>query len=332
MIGQNLFTKEHYMIPENRIARLYKMALYISRNPGCSADNLALEFNVSKRQIFRDKHDLESAGFPIYYDNGYRMLKWGPIMKSIVFTAEEALALIYSIKLLEQQKEVFLAPQLLYQKLLSILPDKFKEVLKDTSQKIDVVVSPSADYSGKNAFFKIVNEGIQRKVFLNAKYYSFSRDKLSERLIAPQHLVFQDGFWYIVAFCKRNNETRLFRLDRVHGLELTEEKSDFIEDISYDDYIGDAWFMGRGDEFVFRAKFFGESARFIKETHFHPSQKIYEESFDCIIFEAKACNLASIHRWLMPFAKDLEVVEPPALKQMVIDSLEQGLRRYKKYK
>jgi predicted DNA-binding transcriptional regulator YafY len=87
------------------MVRLFKMIFFIQTNPGCTAEELARRCGVSVRQCYRDLRTIEDAGFPLYHDRGYRMVE-GSMLKAIAFTMEEALALIYGIKLLEQQKGV----------------------------------------------------------------------------------------------------------------------------------------------------------------------------------------------------------------------------------
>ncbi len=316
------------MIPESRMARLFRMAIHITRNPGCGVEELARACGVSERQIYRDKQTLEAAGFPIYYDRGYRMAEWRLILKGLVFTMEEAMALIYSLKVLEQQREVFKAPKQLQEKILSVLPPSFRNMAEDVSRQVEVAVTPAADYSGKEPFFKNINEAIHNKIFLRIRYYSFHKDKVDERMLAPLQLVFQDGFWYMVAFCQRNNEPRLFRVDRIRGLQKTQIRFKGEDDYSFDEYMGAAWYMERGEEFSFKVRFYGQTARYIQETNFHHSQEIVEESEASILFKARACSYSSILRWVLPFGEEAEVLEPKELREKVRKTLQNSLKKY----
>jgi predicted DNA-binding transcriptional regulator YafY len=92
--------------------------------------------------------------------------------------------------------------------------------------------------------------------------------------------------------------------------------------------MGAAWQMERGEEFPFKVRFFFRSARFVRETNFHPSQEITEEPGGTVIFTAKACSLRSILRWILTFGDEAEVLEPPELREMVIKTMAAGLERY----
>jgi len=252
----------------------------------------------------------------------------GSMLKAIAFTMEEALALIYGVKLLEQQKGIIKAPGQVKEKLLALLPKKLSNEIENIGQRVEIEVAPAADYSGKESIFRTINEAIKNHTVLQMKYYSFSRDEVTDRFVEPYQLVFKDGFWYLVAFCHRNEETRLFRIDRIRGLEQTGQTFSSPTDYSYEEYMGAAWQMERGEEFSFSIRFFSRSARFVRETNFHPSQEIIEEPGGTVIFTAKACSLRSILRWILTFGDEAEVLEPPELRAMVTKTMTAGLERY----
>jgi predicted DNA-binding transcriptional regulator YafY len=254
----------------------------------------------------------------------------GSMLKAIAFTMEEALALIYGIKLLEQQKGVIKAPGQVKEKLLALLPKKLSNEIESIGQQVEIEVAPAADYSGKESLFKEINEAIKNHTLLRMKYYSFSRDEVTDRIIEPYQLVFKDGFWYLVAFCHRNQETRLFRIDRIRGLESTTQTFSPPVDYSYEEYMGAAWQMERGEEFSFKVRFFSRAARFVRETNFHPSQEIIEEPGGTIVFIAKACGHRSVLRWVLSFGDEAEVLEPPELRAMMAKTMAAGLERYSK--
>lgn len=51
------------------------------------------------------------------------------------------------------------------------------------------------------------------------RYYSANSDSVAERKIAPWRVFAQDGSWYVVAWCSQAEGERIFRLDRISGLE-----------------------------------------------------------------------------------------------------------------
>ena len=249
------------------------------------------------------------------------------MLKAIAFTMEEALALIYGIKLLEQQKGIIKAPGQVKEKLLALLPKAFSNEIERIGQRVEIEVAPAADYSGKESIFRTINEAIRNHTVLQMKYYSFSKDEVTDRLVEPYQLVFKDGFWYLVAFCHRNQETRLFRIDRIRGLERTEQAFTPPVDYNYEEYMGAAWQMERGENFPSRFVFFFRSARFVRETNFHPSQESLKNRAGRLS-TAKACSLRINPPLDFDFADEAEVLEPRSLRTMVVKDNGGRIERY----
>jgi predicted DNA-binding transcriptional regulator YafY len=319
----------------DKIIRLVRMILLINAHPGLSVEELAKRNGISVRQCFRDLQALCCAGVPIFCDNGYRMLEKTQLQK-VSLTLEEALALIYGLKLLEKQKGFLHAGTEVREKLLELLPLPLQHEIEDIQKQIDVSVGMTVDYTGKDNLFKKMNTAIRTQQCMSMDYYSFNRDQYSTRIVDPYQIVFRDGFWYLVAFCHLRDEIRLFRVDRIQQLELTADS--FLKPTGFDleAYLGSAWQMERGQEFGFTVRFSGDAARYVQETQFHPSQQVQalgerQQAIgdnDEVIFTAKACGLKSVARWILAFGSEAEVLEPIELRELVIKQIQVALQKY----
>lgn len=313
---------------KDRLPRLLEMFFIIQAVPGLSAAELAERCGVSIRQCYRDLKTLEDGGVPLYNDRGYRILK-GSVLKDITFTLEEAMALIYGLKLIEQQKGLMDTPTHALEKLMTRLPEGLRNKLGNIGDRVEIDVTPAVDYSGKDSLFKAIDTAIQEKNVLEIDYYSFSRDAVTTREVDPYKLVFKDGFWYLVAYCHQRHEVRVFRVDRIRCFKMTTDHFVFPTDFNFEEYMGAAWQMERGEEFCFKVRFFGEAARFIRETTFHPSQTITEEPGGTIIFTARAGGMRSVLRWVLSFGDKAEVLEPQTLRYMMAEVMAAGVKRYR---
>jgi proteasome accessory factor C len=68
-----------------------------------------------------------------------------------------------------------------------------------------------------------LRRAIETGVCVDITYYSFGRDERSERRIEPIRLFPEDGRWYVAAYCRVAEADRVFRVDRIAALEVTEE-------------------------------------------------------------------------------------------------------------
>lgn len=55
------------------------------------------------------------------------------------------------------------------------------------------------------------------------RYYTASRDEISERTVDPMRLLLIDGRSYLEAWCRQAEGMRLFRLDRIDDIEVLPE-------------------------------------------------------------------------------------------------------------
>lgn len=309
-----------------KVIRLIQMILLINAHPGLSAQELAKRSGISVRTCFRDIQALCYAGVPIFCDNGYRLVEKSQLQK-VSLTLEEALALIYGIKLLEKQKGFLHSGVLVKEKLLELLPVQLRHEVEDMQKQIAVSAEATVDYSGKDALFKKINTAMRTSRCLNMDYYSFSSNKVTNRTVAPYQMVFRDGFWYLVGDCHLRGEIRLFRVDRIQSLAICEEEFLRPEGFDLDSYLGSAWQMERGREYVFTIRFTGDAARYVRETQFHPSQQLRPEH-GAVLFSARACGLKSVTRWILQFGGEAEVLEPEELRDSVRQQLQKALQNY----
>lgn len=315
------------MARNDHLIRLLNMVLVIQTHPGKSIRELSKICGVSERQCFRDLRVLQDSGVPIYHDQGYRVVERFRL-KDVSFTLDEALALLYGVKLAERQRGLFQVPVDLKSKLLSLLPRNLSDEIENIQTRLEVTSGLAGDYSDKGELFRDLNRAIKNNRILLMEYYSFARDELTFREVEPYQLVFNEGFWYLVAFCHQREQVRLFRVDRIRRLEETGVDFELPSGFSYENYMGSAWGMERGEEFGFTVRFYGDGARYVRETKFHPSQQIVEENGETIIFKAKACGLKAVTRWLLSFGGEAEVLEPEELRKTVKEQLKTISEKY----
>ena len=196
------------MAKDERMARLVGMIIFINAHPGVTIDELARHNKISVRSCFRDLKTLCCAGVPLYCNNGgYRLVEQSRL-KNLALTFEEALALIYGIKLLEKQRGLIRVGKGLQQKLSDLLPTQLRNEIVDLEKQVAVSVNTAVDYTDSGGIFKKLNEAIRQQSKVTMEYYSFTSDELTRRAVDLYQIVFQDGFWYLVAFCHLRQEVR----------------------------------------------------------------------------------------------------------------------------
>lgn len=197
-----------------QINRLFEIIYILLDKKTVTANELAKKFEVSSRTIYRDVEILSGAGIPIYTTKG----KGGGISILDNFILDK------SVISKEEQSAIITALTA-----MSVLPnvektgiaDKMSLLFKSNdSSWIDV------DFSDWNVehknFFDKIRDSIIERFALKLKYIN-SNGKISERIAEPLKLYFKSKSWYLIAYCRKADDYRIFRLSRIRDVEVTNE-------------------------------------------------------------------------------------------------------------
>lgn len=196
-------------------SRLFKVLYYLLDKGHATAPELAAEFEVSPRTIYRDVEALSGAGIPIYAEAGRN----GGIYLLQNFILDRAI-------LSEQEKQDVLTA------IQSILATGYmggKEILTKLSALFNVNTGNwlEVDFSrwGKCAFDNSKFEKLKTAVIQCKEIkivYENTKSERSTRIVQPLKLSYKSKEWYLKAFCKEKQDFRLFKLNRILKLELLE--------------------------------------------------------------------------------------------------------------
>jgi len=92
-------------------------------------------------------------------------------------------------------------------------------------EPVDLAGAVSVSIDAREQTLAVVRQALQTGRALHIHYYVPSRDERTERTVDPMRLLLVDGHWYLEAWCRRAEGTRLFRLDRVDDVAVLDEAS-----------------------------------------------------------------------------------------------------------
>jgi predicted DNA-binding transcriptional regulator YafY len=111
--------------------------------------------------------------------------------------------------------------------------DKLKDVAS-------VNVKSTSDFSKLSLMFKLIEQSILNRNSIKLVYESLKSGE-SSRDVDPYSLVFRRHAWYLVGFCHRQNEIRLFRLNRIKKISLLDKSFQKKQGFSLSDFFKDSW-------------------------------------------------------------------------------------------
>lgn len=196
------------------LSRLVGIIYIILSRGTVTAEELAKQFEVSVRTIYRDVERLSMAGIPVYArkgKNGGISLTERFVLDKMVISQEEQRRILAALASL---RETGAAEE---EGILQKLGAFFKADVPDW------VAIDFSDWSGRRQeLFEKIREAILEQRVLEFDYYG-QYGEMSRRTVEPVQLLFKEYTWYVRAYCRKRQAMRLFKVLRMKRVEVLEE-------------------------------------------------------------------------------------------------------------
>jgi len=323
----------------SRMARQWRILQQLSATPaGLTAAELAEQAACHKRTIYRDLDALQQAGFPLYQaEAADPARRWAIIgagrRDALPFPLEmpELMALYLSRDILKILKETFIYDNLdaLFQKIRAMLPAEALRFLREVEDNLYVKERPYKQYK-KNLTRRMesINTAIVANRVIDITYFTMSRQQESRRRLHPYSFWYFDGSFYLIAFCTLRQEVRIFAMDRIRALSVTEETFCRPPDFSAAAFMRGSFGVFQGRTTRVKILFAPEVAGYIKEKKWHESQRLTEKRNGAVCFEADVAGIREIKFWVLGWGARARVLAPASLKREVAAEIAAMDRQY----
>ncbi len=283
-----------------------------------TASYLSQMFEVSTRTINRDIEDLCKAGIPIVTRQGVGggiSIMDGYKIDRTMLTRDEMQDILAGLRSLDSVNGTNRYGQLMEK--LSIGSSDFmvgnQSVLIDLSSWYKRSLAPKIE---------LIRRAIEQRRLLEFLYYAPKGE--SERTIEPYYLIFRWSSWYVWGWCKDRKDFRLFKLNRMENVRISNEIFSGRE----------AHLPDLRDERVFpggiRVKALFEPDckwRLVEEF----GSNCFEEQKDGrLLFRADYTDKENLLTWLLTFRDKAELLEPEKLRDELRQSILQMKNKYDK--
>jgi predicted DNA-binding transcriptional regulator YafY len=224
----------------NHIERLNAILIHLQSKRIVKASEIAERFEISLRTVYRDIRALEASGVPIGAEAGVGyFLMENYKLPPVMFTKEEASALLFGEKLVEkmsddQMKAEFCSALF---KIKAILNPEEKDRLEKLHSQISVLSYTSSNENFNRLFLSEIQQALVSKHVLEIDYQAAYAAPATKRLVEPIGLCNYSRRWHLFAWCRLRGEYRDFRLDRIQDLRIGTENFKGKQHISMDDFI-----------------------------------------------------------------------------------------------
>lgn len=281
-----------------------------------TAPYLAEHFEVSRRTINRDIEDLCKAGIPVVtrqgINGGISIIEKYKIDRTLL-TSSEMQDILAGLRSLDSVNGTNRYGQLM-EKLSAGSSDFMvgnQSVLIDLSSWYKASLVPKIE---------LIRTAIDKTKELSFNYYSPKGE--SARCIEPYYLIFRWSSWYVWGWCKSREDFRLFKLNRMDKIQISEQM--FVKrQVSVPDLSNERIFPGG---ISVKALFEPECKwRLIEE---FGSESFKEQENGKLLFQADYTDKENLITWLMSFRDKVELLEPKDVRAEIRESIERMRRKY----
>jgi len=225
-----------HAVASERLQRILAIAPWIAGHNGPTVAEICERFDIGPNDLARDLEVLTMVGVPPYSpdtlvevttDDDRVWVSLGPYFRRPMrLTAVEALTLVMAARLVGADDPV-----------LSGAVARILEVIGD-GIAADVLGADVGDVP--EGAVATIRTGIQEHRTLRLDYYGYGSDQRTVRDVDPYRLQMTDGHWYLTGHCHRAEAERLFRVDRIHGVELLDDVFDTPSVTAPTDFFSDS--------------------------------------------------------------------------------------------
>jgi proteasome accessory factor C len=214
----------------DRLPRLLALVPYLLGRPGIRISVAAADFGVSEKQLRRDLELLWMCGLPGYGPGDLIDLSFDEDTVTVTFdagmcrplrlTGPEATALLVALRALAETPG--LADAEAVRRALAKIESAVGGCAPGAEEQVVVDLS-AAEGAEADAVRDAARHALDAGCALRIRYYTASRDAISDRTVDPVRLLVIEGRSYLEAWCRSAVGVRLFRLDRIDAITLVEE-------------------------------------------------------------------------------------------------------------
>lgn len=298
-----------------KLERLISIIYKLLNNEVISASMLAEEFQVSQRTIYRDIDAICAAGFPVVSyqgtNGGYGMMDGYKMDKSLLGSYDVAslITVLSSLSSVFEDERV----QGTIERLQTIGPEHQTPSLAVNfeTRRSDLEALPLLRKA-------IMERNIVRFDYINGKNERTARD------MEPMRLHFKYGNWYIYGYCLVRQDYREFRLSRMMNLFLTQDTFQPHDDVPKE---ADRVWQEQVEEVVIRV---GPEALAEAMDQFHQVDKQFhaDGSMTMRVPVYQPLEARWLRTILLGFGSGAEVLEPPLLRGILKEQLQNALKLY----
>jgi predicted DNA-binding transcriptional regulator YafY len=289
------------------------------------ADGLPDDFPKHLRTVRRDLLALEGAGFPMVTERADGQTRWKLLdgfrrLPALGFSPSELMALVFSRDLLRplQGTHLHAALESALSKASTALPPSGLDFVRQMRGLLSVRFGPYKSYRTHREAVDRVTRALADRRTVQIRYLSASTGKTGRREVDPYHLWYAAGGLYLIAYCHRRRDVRMFAVERIRALTITDHPYQLPLGFDVEAYVQDALVVMRGGrQIVVDLVFDRATTVWARDRVWHPSQQLTPLRHGRLRVTLHVADTRELVGWILSFGRGVKVVGPAELQERV---------------
>ncbi|MDF0644300.1 MAG: transcriptional regulator [Nitrospira sp.] len=316
-------------MPRNdQLIRQWQLLRLLESPRGVTLDDIAQrlppDYPRHIRTIRRDLEALEAGGFPVVNERVEGRVRWRLMdgvrqAPALSFSPTELMALVISRSLLKPLAgtEIQAAVESAMVKASRLLPAGSLDYVQQIQNVFAVGLGPHKTYKHHRETIDRLTQAIAKKRTVQMRYYSASRLRMTRREIDPYRLWYASGGLYLVGYCHLRKEPRMFAVERMHVVTLTDHPYQMPLGFDLEAFVQNALTVMRGRPIAVTLRFDRATAAWAKDRLWHPSQKVAPLKNGGMTMTLTVADSRELVGWVLSFGSGVRVIRPQSLAEAV---------------
>lgn len=314
------------MSRNDQVTRQWFLLQALEKPGGATIEELAKslpeDYVCHPRTIRRDLEALELR-FPLYTEHLGGQVRWKLVegfhrVPSLQFSATELMALAFTRDLTRPLEGTPIRESIdsALAKVQGALPAAAEEFVESLHGWFSAGIGPHKVYREHRGTIDQLARAITRKRTVEMRYYTAARDKTSRRKVDPYRIWYAAGGLYLIGYCHMRREVRMFAVDRILSLTVTNLPCQMPLGFDVEDYVRNALTVMRGGPLIdVELRFDRKTSAWAKGRVWHPSQKASLGKDGCLTLNLRVADTPELVGWVLSFGPGARVIRPEELRQ-----------------
>ena len=286
------------------------------------------------RTVRRDLAALEASYFPLLTERVDGEVRWRLLdgfreVPSLRLSPTELMALAFTRQLLIPLQGTLIHTSLnsALSKIHAAIPSGATEYLQRLDRWFSVGLGPHKNYRNHRDTIDILSQAITQRHTVQMRYFSAGRNVTTRREVDPYRLRYVDGGLYLIAYCHWRKDVRMFAVERIKSLTLTDHPYQMPLHFDIDAYVEDALVVMRGERITVELQFDKATAAWVKDRIWHPSQQLTALKGGQLVMTLQVADSRELLGWILSFGSGVQVLKPERLQKAVRDEAKKLLAK-----